>query len=118
MCRIQPLLIAATLLILGGCRNDSEPKADDSGSPPDAGPDAEWEELGEDESSEQDDDKDDTGKDDTGKEDTGKDEFNACGDEVQTDAACEGDWEETLCVDEEGVFWWCEDGVWTADKDR
>jgi hypothetical protein len=116
MLRIQPLVIAAFLLTLGGCNSDnSEPKAEDSSATPDVSSDAEWEELGEDNSSQDDDDDDD---DDDEKDDTGKDEFTACGDEVQTDAACEGDWEDTLCVDDEGVFWWCDGGVWTADKDR
>jgi hypothetical protein len=52
------------------------------------------------------------GKDDSG--DTGKDD--TCGPEVVAGEACQGGWEATLCVDDQGEYWWCQDGVWTSDK--
>lgn len=46
----------------------------------------------------------------------GGDKDEDCGAEVVQGAACEGDWTTTICVDEEGEYWWCEDGVWTTGK--
>ena len=60
----------------------------------------------------------DDGEEEEKEDDTGTDEYQSCGDEVEAGASCEGEWKATLCVDEDGTFWWCEGGVWTSDKDR
>ena len=100
---IRPsLALSAFLLLLGACR-EGETKVD---TDDDAVEDDAWEELEE---------SDDDGKSDTG--DGGDKEDGVCGDEVEADAPCEGTWEETLCEDEDGTWWWCEGGVWTADKE-
>ncbi len=125
MLRIQPLLSAALFLTLTGCGTDSDSNTLDIDPTPDAESDAEWEELGDDDSSGKDDDgKGDDGKGDDGKGDDGKGDDDKdtgwdgdagdCGEEVQAGAECEGGWEETLCQDESGTWWWCENGVWTS----
>jgi hypothetical protein len=106
-------LSAALVLTLFGCRAEGESDPVDGADGADgADGSAEWEELGDEET-------DGTKDDGTGgSADTGKDGYRACGDEVVAGAPCEGSWEETLCVDDSGSFWWCEDGAWTSDKDR
>ena len=104
-------LSSVALVVLLACR--AEPPEPD----PEAGTDgsdgtAEWEELGDG----TDGTKDDGGT--GGSKDTGKDGYPSCGNEVAEGVSCEGSWEDTLCVDDAGTFWWCEGGVWTADKDR
>ncbi len=109
MPRLRFALPSAILLLLVGCRAepvDSTPESSSDGSDGSA----EWEELG--------DGTDGTKDDDGGSSDTGKDGYRSCGDEVVEGATCEGSWEDTLCVDDAGTFWWCEGGVWTADKGR
>ena len=103
---------AATLLLaLVACRATvQEEGADGANGADGADGSAEWEELGGDGT-------DGTGNDGESK-DTGKDGYQACGSEVAAGAPCEGSWEETLCVDDSGTFWWCEGGSWTSDKDR
>ena len=128
MLRIVLPLLA---LVASACRSDSDSTKADTGSaaPPESN--AEWSDLDEDDGDDGDDDdddddgddKEDTGKEDDGKEDTGKPDtgtgdYAVCGDEVATGAACEGGWEDTLCVDGDGVFWWCDGGEWTSDKER
>ena len=116
MLRLQPLFGALILVMLVGCRQDpngtDEPTDTDNMSKEESN--AEWEELEEDgsdgsEGSEggKDDDAGDTGK---------SDGDGDCGDDVEEGAACEGDWEETLCFDSSGTAWWCEDGAWTSKK--
>ena len=101
----RSLALPALLLLLGACREGGSKVDSDDG----AGDDDAWEELEE---------SDDAGKSDTGDgADDGDKEDGVCGDEVEADAPCEGTWEETLCEDEDGTWWWCEDGVWTADKE-
>ena len=94
-------LAAIAVLLLGSCSDDT-----DTAAPSSAPSDATWEELSE----------DDLFSDD--KDDTGKSEDDACGEEVVEGEPCEGGWTETLCVDEHDEWWWCEDGVWTSDKDE
>ena len=103
----QPLtlLFVCSSLVLSAC-SAGEGKADSS-SP--AAPGGDWEEL------DDGDDKADSGAD--GGDGTKDEEWPSCGDEVVEGEACEGTVEETVCVDEDGVFWWCDGGVWTADKD-
>ena len=74
--------------------------------------DADWEELDEDGSSADDDDPWSEKEEDTGKE------SGTCGEEVEAGVACTGGWEDTLCTDQYGEMWWCEDGEWTNDKDE
>ena len=88
----------AVVLMLGAC-------GDDASSTSDAAADARWEPLS-----------DDTLHD--GGEDSGKSDGESCGAEVIEGATCQGHWSETMCVDEQGVWWWCEDSVWTSDKDE
>jgi hypothetical protein len=110
---MRPAAIAILLLLSGcdGATATTKPGSDTS--------DATWEELSEDEVFGS-----DTGKeegDDTGKDegdDTGKDDGDTCGDEVVEGEPCDGDWTDTLCEGETGEWWWCEDGVWTSDKDE
>ncbi len=104
-------LAAIVLLLFSSCSDDT-----DTAEPSSAASDATWEELSEADIF------GDTGKDDgdTGKDDgdSGKDADDACGEEVVEGEPCDGDWTETLCVDEDGEWWWCQDGVWTSDKDE
>ncbi len=92
-------LAALPFLLICACSDDT-----DTAEPSLAAADATWEELSEDDLFY-----------DT--KDTGKDDADACGDEVIEGEPCEGHWTETLCVDEHGTWWWCQDGVWTSDKD-
>ena len=113
MLRLQPLFGALIVLALAGCRQDTEgtdtPADTDTLSEEESN--AQWEELEEDGSDGSEGSKDgEVG--DTGKSDGDGD----CGDEVEEGAACEGDWEETLCFDANGTAWWCEDGAWTSKK--
>ena len=96
-----------TLLLVTACATEG-----DSPEPSSAASDAVWEQLSED---------DVFGDDATDKpdgDDTGKSDDDACGEEVVEGESCEGDWTETMCLDEYGEWWWCEDEVWTADKDE
>ena len=109
---LRSALTSATFLMLLACRAkpaETSPETETEGSDGSA----EWQELG-------DGDGDGGTKDDggTGASDTGKDGYRACGADVIEGAPCEGSWEDSLCVDGAGTFWWCEGGVWTADKDR
>ena len=115
MKRIQTLTGLLLLLTTAGCGKDSDSDDTATGTAPENNSDAEWEELGEgsdDESSEKEDDWDDWGdkEDDTGKA------SGSCGEEVIEGEPCTGGWEETWCVDEDDVSWWCESGVWTSEK--
>lgn len=89
----------ATLLLLLTCGCFSDEPSDEAYQGT-----AQWEELSED-------DLDTWADKDTGKSDE-------CGDEVVEGEPCEGDWTVTMCQDEYGEWWWCEDGVWTSDKDE
>ena len=104
-------LRVAPLVVLFAC-SSGEVKLDSGEA---ASPGGEWEELDDGGSGADGDDKGDADGSDA---DDGKDEeYQDCSDEVREGAACAGSWEETLCLDADGVMWWCEDGVWTADKD-
>ncbi len=92
--------IALAALLFSACGDDT-----DSAEPSDAAPDASWEEISEDDLF-------------SGDKDTGKDDGETCGEEVVEGEPCEGHWSETMCTDEHGEWWWCEDGVWTSDKDE
>jgi len=61
------------------------------------------------------DDETDDGKDD--ETDDGKGSGTACAAGVELGAACEGDWEVTLCT-HDGKSWWCEDGVWHNEDSK
>ena len=108
--RSLPVAGLALALALAACTSKTDP-VDGADS---AAPGGEWEELDGDDGDDGDD-KADSGAD--GGDGTKDEEWPVCGDEVVEGEACEGTWEETVCVDEDGVFWWCDDGVWTADKD-
>ena len=118
MLRISLLSLSTLLLTTVGCTY-----ADDKDTGAEAVPaadassdsDAEWSDLDEDDSSDKEDDWD--GGDDGG-DDSGKSDFAECGDEVVAGAACEGGWEDTLCLDDVGQMWWCEGGVWTSEKEE
>jgi hypothetical protein len=43
-------------------------------------------------------------------------EYAACGPEVGWGGSCEGDWTTTLCEDDKGELWWCENGTWQSGK--
>ena len=111
MLRLQPLFGALIVIALAGCRQDTDgtdiPADTDNLSEEESN--AQWEELEEDGSDGSEGGKDGTAG-DTGKSDSG------CGDDVEEGAACEGGWEETLCVDANGTTWWCENGAWTSKK--
>lgn len=115
MRRTSPFFIAALLLTVVGCRSDKDESDSATPAANTSESDAEWSELDETDADDTDDKEDD---DDKEEDDTGKDEYNACGDEVVAGASCDGGWEDSLCVDDDGVFWWCESGEWTSDKDR
>jgi hypothetical protein len=103
--RIPTLLSTALLLTLTGCRSNPDTQDSDPAPAKETGSDAQWEELEDDDSSGKD--KDGSYYGDSGKSDS-------CGEEVVEGASCEGDWEETLCQDEQGSWWWCENGAWTS----
>ena len=52
-------------------------------------------------------------------DDTGvnSDDYPECGEDFDPDEPCEGDWSTTICVDN-GLFWWCENGVWLNEDDK
>ena len=106
------LFAVSFLLILAGpgCRSSTDSQESESDPIPEkeTGSDAQWEEFEDDDSSGGD--KDGYYYGDSGKSDS-------CGEDVKEGASCEGDWEETLCQDEQGRWWWCENGSWTS-KDK
>ena len=91
--RSVTLTVLLALIACGGSEGDT--------TSPEGDPEAEWSEL-------------DTEEDSSA--DTGKDEA-VCSDDVAEGAPCTGSWEETLCTDAAGTYWWCEDGSWTSKKD-
>ena len=118
MLRISLFSLSTMLLTTVGCTSDDDKDTGAEAVPAaDAGSDsdAEWSDLDEDDSSDKEDDWD--GGDDGG-DDSGKSDFAECGDEVVAGAACEGGWEDTLCLDDVGQMWWCEGGVWTSEKEE
>ena len=107
-CWIPLSLFALFFASACGASGDLEVDSDDpNDSPKETGSAATWEELEEDDGS---DNKDKGGP----SGDTGKD--STCGEDVAEGAPCEGTWEETLCQDESGTYWWCENGGWTSKK--
>ena len=122
MPQLQPLLIVPLLLTIMGCQKETDTQQTDSDdsaldSQNETNSDAEWEELDEDGSSVDGSSGEEEEWDDKEEEeyDTGKDS-ETCADEVAEGVACEGGWEDTLCFDQYGEMWWCEDGYWTSDK--
>lgn len=92
-------MLCCLLLFVAGCTPDAPAPAEtveDTST--------RWEPLTEDDLNPGKDSGADSGKDDT------------CGPEVVAGQACQGGWEATLCVDDQGEYWWCQDGVWTSDK--
>ena len=114
MLRTPVLLSAALMFSLFGCRSESNSDSSEPDATPETetetetGSDADWSELEDDDGAS---DKDKGGNKDTGK---GGEGGGDCGSEVKAGAACEGTWEETLCQDESGNYWWCENGTWTT----
>jgi hypothetical protein len=50
--------------------------------------------------------------------DTGTKPGDGCAEDFDSDEPCEGTWEDTMCTDDEGVLWWCEDGAWNNTDDK
>jgi hypothetical protein len=112
--------ILLTLFIIAtGCPSSSSKDTVGNGSVDEegGGDSAWWDGIGE---SDDDDKPNDTGKPEGEKpDDTGKPEGEKPGDcpeDMEPGAPCEGDWTTTLCTDEDGEMWWCEDGVWSNEK--
>ena len=61
-------------------------------------------------------DKPEDGEDDDEK-DSGLGDTEDCGDDFDSTASCEGDWTTTLCM-HDGLYWWCEGGVWVNEEDK
>lgn len=53
---------------------------------------------------------------DSGWSDSGWGKEDECGPEVVYGEDCDGDWENTLCVDDDGEYWWCEDAASSAGQ--
>ena len=49
--------------------------------------------------------------------DSGLGDTQDCGDDFDPTASCEGDWTTTLCM-HDGLYWWCEGGVWVNEEDK
>ena len=49
--------------------------------------------------------------------DSGLGDTQDCGDDFDPTASCEGDWTTTLCM-HDGLYWWCEGGVWINEEDK
>ena len=49
---------------------------------------------------------------------TGAKPEGACETDFDPDEPCEGSWEETMCTDDDGMIWWCEDGEWKNTDDK
>ena len=79
-----------------GCRSDKIEQSNDS--------DVWWETDTEKQDEYTDDDKDDS-------------EYSDCGENFDSDASCEGGWEETICLFED-VIWWCDNGIWVNEDDK
>ena len=107
------LTIIAPLYI--GCSD----KTEDEGSQPDSAADP-WvqedvdEAEGDDSEGEESDKPDEDGDDKPEGEDGDAKE---CDDDFDPDASCEGDYTTTLCM-YDGMYWWCEDGVWLNEDDK
>ena len=122
MLKRQSLTTLALLITMFGCQKETEAEETDTEestmeSTEETESDAEWEELDEDGSSAEDEDDPWDDKEDEDYDDTGKESGN-CPEEVAEGVACEGGWEETLCTDENGEMWWCDEGAWTSEKDE
>ena len=68
-----------------------------------------WDELEEETSGTSDESKDED------KEDYG--EYGDCGAEFDSTQPCEGSWEDTICLQDD-LIWWCQDGVWLNEEDK
>ena len=49
--------------------------------------------------------------------DSGLGDTEDCGEDFDSSTPCEGDWATTLCM-HDGLYWWCEDGVWINEEDK
>ena len=49
--------------------------------------------------------------------DSGLGDTEDCGEDFDSSAPCEGDWTTTLCM-YDGLYWWCEGGVWINEEDK
>ena len=49
--------------------------------------------------------------------DSGLGDTEDCGEDFDSSAPCEGDWTTTLCM-HDGLYWWCEGGVWINEEDK
>jgi hypothetical protein len=117
--RLSPATIILAIPLLAGCRTDKQEEAE-----PEEDTAAWWEEpvddLPETDTAEADsgdngDDDDKPDNDDDDKPDD--DEIEDCPEDFDPTQACEGDWTTTLCT-EEGMLWWCEDGVWLNEDSK
>ena len=43
--------------------------------------------------------------------------YSDCATDFDSSASCEGNWEDTLCLFDE-LIWWCEDGVWMNEGEK
>ena len=99
------MLSVVLLMFLMGCRDNKIAQEDTQGW---------WESDSEtktDESSEEKDESFEEG------EDKDLDDVEACPEDFDSQASCEGNWETTMCY-YDGVIWWCEDGVWLNEEDK
>ena len=86
-----------SLWMLAACKGDVE-ESDDAST------DSTWEEMT-------------VGDGSDSKDDTGKSDEETCGDGIVAGESCEGSLDDTLCVDADGVWWWCEDNVWVYKEE-
>ena len=69
-----------------------------------------WDELEEETNDSKDEEKDDYTDED-------KEEYGDCGEEFDSTQPCEGSWEDTICL-QDNLIWWCQDGVWMNEEEK
>ena len=91
-------------LFFTGCGSEKEESSEDGTIV-----DQEWWDELEEETSDSDESKDED------KEDYG--EYSDCGSDFDSTEPCEGSWEDTICLQDE-LIWWCQDGVWMNEEEK
>ena len=74
------------------------------------------EKLDEDFDSEKEESEDTEGEETSGEEKEEAD-YEECPEDVDSASACEGTWEDTICISED-LIWWCQDGVWMNESEK
>ena len=113
-------MLVISFSFLFACRSDSAKVQLDEDTSIEA---PEWweNEVDESDESSSSDSEEDTDKPEDGEfedeKDSGLGDTQDCGDDFDPTASCEGDWTNTLCM-HDGLYWWCEGGVWINEEDK